>query len=230
MMTRRKFGEVLAMGAASLLSLSWLGFVKSNIKTKKMKRNVAILIFDDAEVLDFAGPFEVFSVASEVHNYELFNVFTVAKTMDKIIARNGLSVNPDFDFINVPKIDILIISGGSGSSAILEERETLDWVELIHQSTEHTLSICSGARVLGKLGLLDDQPYCTHHGVYDHMKEIVPSGLPQPKKRYVQSGKIFTSGGISAGIDLSFHVLLQLHGRQVVDNTAGYMEYRLETS
>lgn len=193
-----------------------------------MKRNVGILIFDDAEVLDFAGPFEVFAVASEVHNYELFNVFTVAKDDKPIVAVNGLSVNPRYNFSNSPKIDVLIISGGAGTRSVMNDAEILKWVSETNNVSEITASICSGARILAKLNLLDNKKYCTHKGAYDHMKKIVPSGIPQPNKRFVSDGKIFTSGGISAGIDLSFHILEILYDKTVVNQTAGYMEYDLK--
>ena len=189
------------------------------------KRNIGILLFDDAEVLDFAGPFEVFSVTSELNNFEPFNVFTVAEEQVPIRAVNGLSVNPTYSFNSCPKIDILIISGGSGTRAQMENTALLAWIGSIHQHTELTLSICSGSRLLGVLGLLDGKPYCTHHDVYEHMKEIVPNGLPQMDKRFIQSGKLFTSGGISAGIDLSFHIVSQLLGQDTAERTASYMEY-----
>ncbi len=190
-----------------------------------MKRKVGILVFDDAEVLDFAGPFEVFSVCSEVHNFTLFDAFLVAKEKSPVRAVNGLSVNPQYDFNDCPPLDILIIAGGSGSRAVMEDQSTLDWVQKVHVDTELTMSICSGARLLGRLGILDGQPYSTHHAVYEHMQEIVPTGLPQPEKRFVNFGKVYTSGGISAGIDLSFHVVEQLHGEAVAQATAEYMEY-----
>ncbi|MEM6724365.1 MAG: DJ-1/PfpI family protein [Bacteroidota bacterium] len=189
------------------------------------KRNVGIFIFDEAEVLDFAGPFEVFSVTSELNNYELFNVFTVGERKEAISAVNGLSVNPTYDFSDCPKLDILIIAGGNGTRQQIQNQAVLDWVAKVHPDTEHTLSICSGSRLLGVLGLLDDQPYCTHHQVYDDMEQIVPTGLPQKDQRFVQTGKIYTSGGISAGIDLSFHVVVQLHGKAIATKTAEYMEY-----
>lgn len=190
-----------------------------------MKKNVAILIFDNAEVLDFAGPFEVFSVASELKNSELFNVFTVARDSNAISAVNGLSVNPKYNFQDCPPVDILIISGGVGSRKAMVDQETLTWVEQIHHNTLYTVSICSGSRILGTLGLLDNKKYCTHQDVYEHMEEIVPSGLPQKEKRFVQEGKIFTSGGISAGIDLSFHIVTLLYSSNTAKETAAYMEY-----
>lgn len=189
------------------------------------KRNVGIFIFEDAEVLDFAGPFEVFSVTSELNNYEPFEVFTVAETLEPVSAVNGLSVNPKYDFKSCPPIDILILAGGTGTRKQMENTITLDWIKQIHPNSEYTLSICSGARLLGVLGLLDNKPYCTHHQVYPDLQEIVPTGNPQPNQRYVNAGKIYTSGGISAGIDLSFHVVEQLLGEQTARQTATYMEY-----
>ena len=189
------------------------------------KRNVGILIFDGAEVLDFSGPFEVFAVTSEINDSGLFDVFTVGESRDAISAVNGLSVNPDYDFINCPKLDILILSGGSGTRELMQNQKTLDWTNSVHQNTEITVSICSAARLLAVLGFLNEQPYCTHHLVYDHLQELVPSGIPQKDKRFVNSGKIYTSGGISAGIDVSFHIVEKLHGKAIAEKTATYMEY-----
>lgn len=191
------------------------------------KLNVGILIFDEAEVLDFAGPFEVFAVCSELKNHTLFNVFTIAKTITPIFAVNGFSVNPAYSFSNSPQIDILIIPGGVGTRKQMVDKETLNWIKEHHKTSIYTMSICSGARLLGALGLLDNKAYCTHREVYEDMKEIVPSGIANPDKRFVQSGKIFTSGGISAGIDLSFRIVELLHGRIVTEETAYYMEYEL---
>ena len=189
------------------------------------KRNIGILIFDNVEVLDFAGPFEVFSVTSELNNFEPFNVFTVGEMSAPIRAVNGLSVNPTFDFNTCPSLDVLIIAGGSGTRKLMEKKNVLDWIHKVHQKSELTLSICSGARLLGVLGILDGKPYCTHHEVYEHMKEIVPTGKPRRKQRFINTGKIYTSGGISAGIDLAFHIVEKLLGKKVAKLTATYMEY-----
>lgn len=189
------------------------------------KRNIAILIFDDAEVLDFAGPFEVFSVTSELNNQELLNVFTIAKEKVPIKAVNGLSVNPKYSFDDHPPINLLIIAGGAGTRQQMEDEDTLKWITQTKDQLEYLVSICSGARLLGVLGLLDNSAYCTHHEVYEHMKQIVPSGIPQANARFVRSGNIFTSGGISAGIDLSFHIVALLHGENIALKTATYMEY-----
>lgn len=193
-----------------------------------MKKKIGILVYPDAEVLDFSGPFEVFSVASMLYDHQLFDVFTVAKMKDSVKAVNGLSINPDYDFNTCPQIDVLIISGGDGSRSLINDEETLDWISKTHLLSTYTISICSGARLLGKLGLLDGLPHVTHHLVYDHLEEIAPKGIPMKNHRFVQSdARIFTSGGISAGIDLSFHLLGILAGKEVKQATAEYMEYRL---
>lgn len=193
-----------------------------------MKRNVGILIFDNADVLDFSGPFEVFATAAELNNYDLFNVFTLAKTTEAITAVNGLSVNPRYSFKDVPPIDILIISGGVGTRKQILDQETLSWVRSAYENSEYVVCICSGSRILGALGLLDNQPFCTHKEVYEHMSEIAPKAIPQKNKRFTRFGKTYTSAGISAGIDLSFHVLEQLHGKEIANGTADYMEYNRE--
>jgi transcriptional regulator GlxA family with amidase domain len=227
MITRKEF---LVTIGKSVAALGLMSFTSSRTlkPDKNMKRTVAILIFDDAEVLDFAGPFEVFSVTSQLNNYEPFEVFTVAKSKHPVTAVNGLSVNPDYDFKNHPPIDILIVAGGQGTRSVLQDATVMQWVGKVHATTQITASICSGARILGKLGLLNGKPFCTHQGVYEHMKVLVPSAIPQPDKRFVQtSDKVYTSGGISAGIDLSFHLVEKLLGKEVAKATADYMEYSI---
>ncbi len=194
-----------------------------------MKKTVGILIFDDTEVLDFAGPFEVFSVTSELNNYNLFDVYTVAKSKNPIRAVNGLSVNPTYSFKDCPKLDILIIAGVEGSNTIIKDQKILNWVKKTHLNTLFTLSICSGSRLLGILNLLDNKPYCTHHQIYDDMKKIAPTAIPKKELRFTQTdNKIYTSGGISAGIDLSFHIVKKICGEKIAIKTAEYMEYDLK--
>lgn len=191
-----------------------------------MKKNVGILLFDDAEVLDFAGPFEVFSVTSQINTFELFQVFTISKDGKMISAVNGLKVQPDYSIDNHPHIDILIVSGGQGTKKLLADPKVLTWIKCQYDTAVLTLSICSASRLFGKLGLLDHKPFCTHHDVYAHMEELAPKGIPQKDKRFVQSDeRLYTSGGISAGIDLSFYIVAKLLGEDRANNTADYMEY-----
>lgn len=194
-----------------------------------MTKNIGILIFNDAEVLDFAGPFEVFSVTSQINTPKPFQVFTISKEGRMISAVNGLNVQPDYSIENHPPIDILIVSGGQGTHLLLQDDEQLNWIRDTYKSAELTVSICSASRLFGKLGLLNHKPFCTHHEVYEHMLEIAPLAIPQKIKRFVQtSDRLFTSGGISAGIDLSFHIVSQLLGEETAMKTAYYMEYNYQ--
>ena len=189
-----------------------------------MKRNVGILLFNNVEILDFCGPFEVFSVTAELNQYEPFEVFTVAKKKDAITTKNGMSVNPKYSFMEVPRIDILIVPGGAGTLSLLEDQETLNWLSHRSSLSEINFSICSGARLLGKLGLLDDLEYTTHHLVFDHVVEIAPRAIPVNNKRFIDNGKIMTSGGICASIDLSLYIVGKLLGESIRENTSVYME------
>lgn len=187
--------------------------------------NVGIYLFDDAELLDFAGPYEVFSVTSELNNYELLNVFTVSADGSRIKTVNKLTVLPDYSFENHPPIDILVVPGGVGTKAEMNNDQVLSWIRKNAENSKVTMSVCSGARILGKLGLLDNMESITHHEVIEDLTKIAPSTIIAYGKRYVDHGKIMTSGGISAGIDLSLHLVEKLFGKEISYKTAVYMEY-----
>lgn len=186
---------------------------------------VGIYLFDDVEVLDFAGPFEVFSVTSQLNNYEPFKVFTISETGEEINAVNGLNVLPDFSFEDHPDIDVLIIPGGDGAKIEMNKQSVLDWVNSVNDHSTITMSVCGGARILAKAGLLDGLNSITHHDVIKEVKNITSQTNILEGNRYVDEGKIMTSGGITAGIDLSLHIVEKLFGKSVVNETIIYMEY-----
>jgi transcriptional regulator GlxA family with amidase domain len=188
-------------------------------------RNTAILIFDDAEVLDFCGPFEVFSVTSELNNYELFNVYTVAEGKRTIRAKNGLRVRPDYDFRCCPAPDILLVPGGSGTRKVMHRSPVLSWIESIAAGSELLLTVCTGSLVLAATGLLDGLKATTHHEIIPLLRETAPRTEVLPGKRFIDNGSIVVSAGISAGIDMCLYVVARLHGREVAARTARYMEY-----
>lgn len=188
------------------------------------KRNVAIFLFDDVEVLDFAGPFEVFAVTSELNHYEPFNVYTVAAEKAPVRAVNGLSVNPDYSVADCPAPDLLIIPGGVGSRQVIKSNELVAWVKDT-EGRELTLSVCTGSLVLAKAGLLAGRRATTHHEVYDFLGELAPDAVVDRDSRFVDEGDVITSGGISAGIDMSLYVVEKLLGKEVCDRTRVYMEY-----
>lgn len=189
------------------------------------KLNVGILLFNEVEVLDFAGPFEVFSVTSEFNNNELFKVFTVTQNGKEIRSVNGLKIIPDFSFGDHPNIDILIIPGGVGTKSEMLKEDVLEWVKGNYSSSKITMSVCSGARLLGKLGLLNGLECTTHHEVIEHLREIAPKAIIKTDKRFIDNSKLFTSAGISAGIDLSLYIAEKLYGSDVANKTRVYMEY-----
>lgn len=187
--------------------------------------NVGIFLFHNIELLDFAGPYEVFSVTSELNNYELYNVFTISQDGKEIKSVNGLKVLPDYCFATHPDIDILVIPGGVGTKSELLKEEVLNWINKNHCNSKITMSVCSGARLLAKLGLLDNLECTTHHEVIEHLREIAPKAVIKSKERFIGNGRLFTSAGISAGIDLSLHIVGKLHGSNIANSTRAYMEY-----
>ncbi|NLI96967.1 MAG: DJ-1/PfpI family protein [Synergistaceae bacterium] len=187
--------------------------------------NVGLFLFDDVELLDFAGPYEVFSVTSELSDYSLFRVFSVSEDGETIRTGNGLKVVPDFAFDNHPEIDILIIPGGVGTKKEMDKSAIVEWVRWNQDRAKMTVSVCSGARILARMGLLDGLEITTHHEVFDEVRRIAPSVRLNPTARFIDNGRILTAGGISAGIDASLHIIRKLHGEEIADRTARYMEY-----
>jgi len=192
------------------------------------QRKVAILVFQDVEVLDFCGPFEVFSVAGKKIQKKYFETFTVAEQKAPVLTANGLSVNPDHDFGDCPKAEILVIPGGWGSRAAMTNKDILAWVKEDSRKAEIVLSVCTGALILGRAGLLDGLAATTYHTAFDLLKEAAPNTEQRPGERFVDNGKVITSAGVSAGIDAALHVVGRLHGRDTAVRTAEYMEYRWE--
>ena len=189
-------------------------------------RNVAILIFDEVEVLDFAGPFEVFSVTGRTREVKPFNVYTVAEHKGEVLARNSLGVNPRCTIHDCPPTDIVIIPGGWGTRSAMNNTVVVNWIRHVAAEAELVLSVCTGALLLGKAGLLDGIEATTHHMQFDLLAQTSPTTTIVRDRRYVDAGKVVTSGGISAGIDMSLHVVGRLLGPETARETAEYMEYR----
>ncbi len=158
--------------------------------------NTAILIFNDVEVLDFTGPFEIFNFANRVANENLFNVFTVSVKGEEVITRNGLRVTPDYSIKNCPKPDILIVPGGKGRNNEMNNKIILDWISSNFIHLKYLFSICTGAFFLGKTGLLDGLKATTHHASYDEFESSFPETTLIRNIPFVDNGKIITSAGI----------------------------------
>lgn len=190
------------------------------------QRNVGIFIFDDVEVLDFAGPFEVFNVTGEVITPAPFNTYTIALTNDPIQARGKLSINPHYSIENCPQPDILLIPGGDGRRVLMNDQNMLAWVKSQYPKVEYMLSVCTGAFILANAGLLDGLSATTHHGAFNEFHEVAPQVKLIEDQRYVVNGNIITAGGISAGIDMALHVVEKLLGKEKLQLTLDEMEYQ----
>lgn len=173
------------------------------------------MIFEEVEVLDFAGPFEVFSVTSELSDYTLLEVKVVGKNTSPVIAKNGLKVIPDISYSQVEQIDVLVIPGGDGSKSVLMDQDLMNWLGKVIPKTQVTFSVCSGARILAKLGLLNGKPFATHHEVYEDVLALTQNGIAQRNMRFVDLGQVMTAAGVSSGVDLSLHVVQKLFGQLV---------------
>ncbi|HEU0003562.1 MAG TPA: DJ-1/PfpI family protein [Ktedonobacteraceae bacterium] len=192
-------------------------------------RTVGILIFDDVEVLDFCGPFEVFSMArpAGIHSDDsvLFKAITIAEEDRIITCRGGLLVKPHYTIKNAPPLDILLVPGGQGTRRERHNQRLLDWIGEQDQRTDLTTSVCTGAFLLAERGLLDQHRATTHWNSVEWMRDTYPSITMLDDQRVVDEGHIITSAGVSAGIDMSLHIIARLHGVDTAKWTARRMEY-----
>jgi transcriptional regulator GlxA family with amidase domain len=176
-------------------------------------RSVQILAFDDMEVLDYAGPYEVFNVAGE-----LAGGFAVASVgvSPAPLGRGGFAVVPAYSLEEAPPADIVIVPGGSGTRPLTRDERVLAWLRERATDAELVLTVCTGALVAAAAGLLDGLEVTTHHDAFGELAALAPSALVVEDRRFVRSSdRIRTSGGISAGIDLSLDVVAELAGEQV---------------
>ncbi len=193
---------------------------------------VGILLFDQAEVLDFSGPFEVFSRtrleagidARRSEDTAPFSVLTISDDGQPITATGGLVVTPTYSFATAPPVDILLIPGGFGTRALITNEPVLRWVRNAASTARLVTSVCTGSLVLAAAGLLKGRRATTHWGALDQLGEIDPSIQVQRDLRVVSDG-IISSAGVAAGIDMAFTVVALLHGVEVATETARYIEY-----
>lgn len=194
---------------------------------KEYTRNVAIVIYNNVQPLDWTGPYEVYNDAGSfgaVAGKRAFNVYTVSKT-DQPLNGQGLKITPTYSIKNAPKPDIVVFPGGPASREINDDPEFFAWASKAAREAEIAQSVCTGAFVLGKAGLLDNLTVTTFYGAIDALQREYPKTTVSDGRRYVDNGKIVTTAGISAGIDGSLHVVARLLGRRIADSTARYMEY-----
>jgi transcriptional regulator GlxA family with amidase domain len=209
--------------AAIVFLLAFNGWAAEH---KPYTRNVAIVVYENAEPLDWTGPFEVYNDAGSfgaVNGENAFNVYVVSKTTDPLNSQ-GLKVVPNYSIANAPKPDIVVFPGGP-SRNITDDPAFFAWAKNASTEAEIAQSVCTGAFVLGNAGLLDNLEVTTWYGAISGLQKQFPKTTVRDGRRFVDNGHVVTTAGISAGIDGSLHVVARLLGRRVADQVSRYMEY-----
>ncbi|MBX7080439.1 MAG: DJ-1/PfpI family protein [Nannocystaceae bacterium] len=190
-----------------------------------MARRIAVLLFDGVEELDFAGPWEVFAAWADQFPDDGIEVQTLATTLDAVRCAKGLSVLPHRTRADAPAAELLIVPGGRGTRPLLHDEATLAWLR--EQAGRGTViaSVCTGALLLAKAGLLDGRPATTHHGSLQRLRELGRDIDVRPDARFVDDGPVLTAAGVSAGIDLALHLVARLHSVQRARELRHYIQY-----
>ncbi|MDJ0837940.1 MAG: DJ-1/PfpI family protein [Acidobacteriota bacterium] len=187
-------------------------------------QNVGIVTFDDVELLDFTGPYEVFSCAARVKK-DAYKVFTIGQK-HLIRSFNGLTFTPDFNVLEeAPHIDLLLIPGGRGTRTEEGNKILIDWIRERASKATRVLSVCTGVFLLVKAGLVDGLSLTTHNSAFDELAELAPDNPIERDKRVLDHGDRVISAGISAGIDMAFGVVADRLGMDDALKAAHYMEY-----
>jgi transcriptional regulator GlxA family with amidase domain len=189
---------------------------------QKSQLNVAILIFDGVQMIDYTGPYEAFS--GVMGGDAQFKVYTVAEKSDAVKTNSGMSINPQFSFKDVPQSDIVVIPGGITRN-VLRNPTMLKWVQDEAQKAKITMSVCTGAFILAKAGLLDGLQATTTAGHTEGLKKWAPKARVVDDKRFVDAGRIVTTAGGTSSIDGALHVIEKVFGKGTAQMTALNMEY-----
>jgi transcriptional regulator GlxA family with amidase domain len=172
---------------------------------------IGIALFEGAEELDWAGPWEVLSFWAKMWPDDDVQVFTVARTPDPVSCAKGLRVLPDHSWDSAPPIDVLVYPGGRGTRAQIGDEAVRGWIGKVASHASLVTSVCTGALVLADSGLLKDRPATTYWSSFDELTAIDGSIEPRPDDRFVDDGDVITAAGVSAGIDMALHLIVRLH-------------------
>ena len=196
----------------------------------RLPLTVGIVIFDQVEVLDVAGPFEAFSVTrlNEERRREQsspFRILLVSERKGQVSAIGGLRFTPDVTIDDCPALDLLIVPGGWGTRKEVKNDTLLRWIADRAAKTRLTASVCTGSSLLGKAGLLDRREATTHWRAFDFLRDAAPTALIRQDVLFTLDDPIFTSAGVSAGIDLAIRIVSHFFGAKIGQATARQMEY-----
>jgi transcriptional regulator GlxA family with amidase domain len=187
-----------------------------------MTTRIGIALFDGAEELDWAGPWEVLSYWSRWSPEDDIEVFTVAQDNSRPIECNkGLKVLADHSWDSAPAIDVLVYPGGRGARAQIGDERVRAWVRSVHERARLTTSVCTGAFVLADAGLLRGRAATTHWEDFEELLQIDSSIEPKREARFVDEGDVITAAGISAGIDMALYLIVRLHSDERAREISG---------
>jgi len=190
---------------------------KTLIENYKKEMTICFYLQDGVEVLDFAGPMEVFAYAG-------FHVFTVSRTKAPIVAQGILRIIPDYSIEDAPPADVMAFFGGNtGPSS--KDSAILSWIRKRKTSTSYFFSVCTGAFIIGRAGVLDNLTATTFHASIENLRKALPGTKVLSDTRFVDNGNVITTAGISAGIDGALHLVAKLKGEEMAKEAARYMEY-----
>ena len=235
-MRRRRFLVTCSAAAAMMstvgstgagsLSVGLEGAEASKLTLPDGPINVAFAMSRGATMIDFAGPWEVFqdvmvmnAKEQEGHRHP-FRLYTVAEKTERIEASGGMKIVPDYTFENAPAPKVVVIPAQAGSTALHA------WLRKVVDSTDVTMSVCTGAFQLGRAGLLAGKEATTHHDFFDQFAQAFPDVKLKRGLRFVEGTRISTAGGLTSGIDLALRVVERYFGRETAERTAFYMEYQ----
>ena len=179
---------------------------------------VALFVPSGAELLDFAGPGEAFTQANG------FEVYLVSLSEEPIRSQGFMTITPNYSYKNCPKPDIILIPGG-GTGRIINEPEAIQWVKEHYENGGTVLTVCTGASVAAKAGLLEGKKATTYHTAFDYVQGYCSDCELLKGVRYVDNGLIITTAGISAGIDGALHLISRIKGQDIAEEAARNMEY-----
>ena len=214
-------GVLVLLAAASSTGWSQSG---KPVADKKKSMNVGVFVYEGMEILDFGGPAEVFAAAGNFSDKAEFNVYTVGSTKESILSQGFIRITPEFSIADCPKPDIIVFPGGN-SANVTQDEATMKWLAAESPDLKIAMSVCTGAFVLAKAGLLDEKKATTWYGAIGRLREASPKTTVLEKTRFVDNGNVITTAGVSAGIDGALHVVATLLGDEAAQNTARYMEY-----
>ena len=186
---------------------------------------IAVFVFDGAEELDWAGPWEVLAAWRNGWPDDGVTVFTVSPDEGVVTAAKGLRLLADWTWATVPAFDVLVYPGGRGTRSHVTEPEYLQWVREVQQRGTLMTSVCTGSLVYAAAGLLDDGPATTHWASLDHLGSLGSNIEVRPDDRFVDRGPVITAAGVSAGIDMALHLVARLHSPARGRDVRRYIQY-----